>query len=49
MAKEGSILRLIRVSLASIVLAMLGLFYANSILIPFLLEYFAADSTLFWT
>ena len=42
--EEGSILRLIGASLASIVLAMMGLFYSNSILIPFLLEYLAADS-----
>ena len=42
--KEGSVLRLVGVCLASVGLAMLGLFYANSILIPFLLEYLAADS-----
>jgi len=42
--KEGSILRLAGVCLASVALAMMGLFYANSILIPFLLEYLAADS-----
>jgi sec-independent protein translocase protein TatC len=42
--KEGSVLRLAGVCLASVALAMMGLFYANSILIPFLLEYLAADS-----
>ena len=42
--KEGSVLRLVGGFLASVGLAMLGLFYANSILIPFLLEYLAADS-----
>ncbi|MED5267474.1 MAG: twin-arginine translocase subunit TatC [Candidatus Thermoplasmatota archaeon] len=45
MVKEGSFVRLAGVCLASVALAMLGLFYANSILIPFLLEYLAADST----
>ena len=39
MVKEGSFVRLAGVCLASVALAMLGLFYANSILIPFLLEY----------
>ncbi|MBR19020.1 MAG: hypothetical protein CMA64_02580 [Euryarchaeota archaeon] len=42
--EEGSVLRLAGVCLASVALAMMGLFYANSILIPFLLEYLAADS-----
>ncbi len=42
---DGSVLRLAGVCLSSVALAMMGLFYANSILIPFLLEYLATDST----
>ena len=51
MVKEGSFVRLAGVCLASVALAMLGLFYANSILIPFLrvprcrFDFIRADAT----